>query len=95
MVDEEEPDEGADRAERRQALLDERHERLDLVVRWHPVDVPGIGLRRQERPQPLHELLGLQAPDPLAVEPLQALAIEDRATLLDVLDVEAGGQLLE
>ena len=38
---------------------------------------------------------GVEPADPLAVQPLEALAVEDRAALLDVLEVEPAGELVE
>ena len=57
LVDPQEADEVADRAERRQALLDDRQQRAELVVGRHPVDPAGAELGLEERPQPLDQLV--------------------------------------
>ena len=84
VVDPQEPDEVADGAERRQALLDDRQQRAELVVGRHPVDPAGGELRLDERPQPVDQVVRVEPADPLAVEPLEPLAIEDGAALVDV-----------
>ena len=94
-VDPQEADEVADRAELRQALLDDRHERAELLGGGQPIDPAGAQLIVEERQEPLDEVVGLEAADPLAVHPLEPLAVEDRAALLDVLEVEPPGELVE
>ena len=79
LVDEEEADEIADRAEGRQALLDERDEVGDLVVARHPLDPTRLELGGEERTQPVDQLIGREAADPLAVEPLEPGPVEDGA----------------
>ena len=94
-IDPQEPDELADRAELRQALLDDRDERPKLLGAGQPVDPAGPQLLVEERQEPLDEVVGLEAADPLAVHPFEPLAVEDRAALLDVLEVEPPGQVVE
>src|SRR4029077_4588128 len=85
----------ADRAEDREPLLDEWHERPDLVVGRDAADPAGGGGALQERAQPVDELVHREAPDPLAVEPLESLAVEDGPALVDRLELEPGAQLVE
>ena len=56
---------------------------------------PVGGVALQERPQPVDELVRREAPDPLAVEPLESLAVEDGPALVDRLELEPGAQLVE
>src|SRR5205814_1727301 len=63
--------------------------------RWYSVESPGRQLGLEERPQPVDHLIRRQAAEPLSVEPLEALPVEDRTGLLDVRDVEALDQDLE
>ena len=90
-----EPDEIAGRGERRQALLDDRHERSQLLGRRDPIDAAGLAICLEERQQTLDEVLWVEPPHPLAVEPLEPFPVEDRATLLDVLQVEPPGEVVE
>ena len=94
-VDEEEADEVADRTEDGQPLLDERDEGPDLVDGRRPVDPAGDGVGLEERQEPLGQLVRGEPADPLPVEPLEPLAIEDRSALVDGVELEPGAQLVE
>ena len=59
-------------------FLDQGHERLELGIGRQPVDPAGVRLVLQERSQPVDELGRRQASDPLAVQPFEAFAVEDR-----------------
>ena len=56
---------------------------------------PACRSRFQERPQALDQVLRVELADPLAVQPFEAAAIEDGAALVDVVEVEPAGELVE
>ena len=95
VVDPQEAGEVADGTQRRQPFLDDGEQRAQLVVGRHPLDPPGVELLLDERPESIDQVVGAQPPDPLAVEPLEPLAIEDRAALVHLPDVEALDDLVE
>ena len=78
-----------------------RSRRASAAARGRPAAArgprPGIGMRSispltlgrlEERQQPLDQVVVVEAPDPLPVDPLEPLAVEPRAALLDLLDLE-------
>ena len=73
----------------------DRQEGAELVVRRHPLDPSGPQLGLHERPQPVDQLVRREAPDPLAVQPLEALAVEHRAALVDGFELEALDDLVD
>ena len=56
---------------------------------------PAARSRFDERPQPVDQVVGLEPADPLAVEPLEPFAIEDRAALVDGVELEPLDDLVD
>ena len=95
LVDPQEADEVDDRGERRQPLADQGQQRADLVLGGVPVDLRRRRRGLEERQQPIDEVVVVEAPDPLPVEPLEPLAVEPGAALLDLLELEPLDDLVE
>ncbi len=93
VIPEEEVDERTDGVEPRQPVADHGQDGGQVVSRRHAdgsaCGSSGLEVRGEERKRPLDQVRVGQSADPLAIEPVESLPVEDRAALLDPVEVEA------
>ncbi len=90
-----EADQLADCTQARQPFLDDGQKRRQLAVLRQPIDPAGRQLGLEERPEAFDQVIGLEATNPLTVQPLEPLSIEHRAGLVDLGQVELLDELVE